>query len=107
MARKPILRRYGTAAREAESAGYDAIWLGDSVTVLERARGDCFTLMAAPALAAQRVAIGTVPLLMSLRQPVPLAHALATINVMAQGGADRREPRPHVKGRLNRGLLHA
>jgi len=73
------------AAREAESAGYDDIWLGDSITVLERARGDCLTLMAALAMTTRRVALGTVPLLMSLRQPVPLAHALATIDVIANG----------------------
>jgi alkanesulfonate monooxygenase SsuD/methylene tetrahydromethanopterin reductase-like flavin-dependent oxidoreductase (luciferase family) len=73
------------AAAAAEAAGYDDIWLGDSITTLERARGDCLTLMAALAMATQKVRIGTVPLLMSLRHPVPLAHALATIDVISKG----------------------
>jgi len=72
-------------AQDAEGAGYDAIWLGDSITTLDRARGDCLTLMAALAMATRSVRIGTVPLLMSLRHPVPLAHALATIDVISNG----------------------
>jgi alkanesulfonate monooxygenase SsuD/methylene tetrahydromethanopterin reductase-like flavin-dependent oxidoreductase (luciferase family) len=72
-------------AADAERAGYDDIWLGDSITTLERARGDCLTLMAALAMATKSIGIGTVPLLMSLRQPVTLAHALATIDVIANG----------------------
>jgi alkanesulfonate monooxygenase SsuD/methylene tetrahydromethanopterin reductase-like flavin-dependent oxidoreductase (luciferase family) len=72
-------------AAEAQSAGYDEIWLGDSVTTLDRARGDCLTLMAALAMATRTIAIGTVPLLMSLRHPVPLAHMLATIDVISNG----------------------
>ncbi len=72
-------------AADAERAGYDDIWLGDSITTLERARGDCLTLMAALAMATKTAGIGTVPLLMSLRQPVTLAHALATIDVISNG----------------------
>jgi len=72
-------------AEEAEAAGYDDIWLGDSITTLERARGDCLTLMAALAMATRKVLIGTVPLLMSLRHPVALAHSLATIDVISKG----------------------
>jgi alkanesulfonate monooxygenase SsuD/methylene tetrahydromethanopterin reductase-like flavin-dependent oxidoreductase (luciferase family) len=72
-------------AQHAEASGYDDIWLGDSVTVLERARGDCLTLMSALAMTTTKVRIGTVPLLMSLRHPVNLAHALATIDVISGG----------------------
>jgi alkanesulfonate monooxygenase SsuD/methylene tetrahydromethanopterin reductase-like flavin-dependent oxidoreductase (luciferase family) len=72
-------------AQRAEEMGWDHIWLGDSVTVLQRARGDCLTLMAALAMATRTVRIGTVPLLMSLRHPVTLAHALATIDVISNG----------------------
>lgn len=36
-------------------------------------------------MATRKVGIGTVPLLMSLRHPVPLAHALATIDVISKG----------------------
>jgi alkanesulfonate monooxygenase SsuD/methylene tetrahydromethanopterin reductase-like flavin-dependent oxidoreductase (luciferase family) len=72
-------------AQRAEQSGYDHIWLGDSVTVLQRARGDCLTLMSALAMATRTIRIGTVPLLMSLRHPVTLAHALATIDVISNG----------------------
>ncbi len=72
-------------AAEAERLGWDEIWLGDSITILERARGDCLTLMAALAMATRTVKIGTVPLMMSLRHPVPLAHALATVDVISNG----------------------
>ena len=72
-------------AKRAERSGYDHIWLGDSVTVLQRARGDCLTLMSALAMATETIRIGTVPLLMSLRHPVSLAHALATIDVISNG----------------------
>ena len=72
-------------AARAEETGWDQIWLGDSVTVLQRARGDCLTLMAALAMATKTIRIGTVPLLMSLRHPVTLAHALATIDVISNG----------------------
>jgi alkanesulfonate monooxygenase SsuD/methylene tetrahydromethanopterin reductase-like flavin-dependent oxidoreductase (luciferase family) len=72
-------------AQHAEASGWDDIWLGDSVTVLERARGDCLTLMSALAMATKTIGIGTVPLLMSLRHPVNLAHALATIDVISGG----------------------
>jgi hypothetical protein len=34
-------------AAQAEELGFDHLWLGDSVTVLDKARGDCLTTMAA------------------------------------------------------------
>jgi hypothetical protein len=34
-------------AAQAEELGFDHLWLGDSVTILEKARGDCLTTMAA------------------------------------------------------------
>lgn len=75
---------WGQAA-QAEAAGFDHVWLGDSVTILNRARGDCLTTMAALAMATKTIGIGTVPLLMSLRDPVVLAHMLATLDVISQG----------------------
>jgi alkanesulfonate monooxygenase SsuD/methylene tetrahydromethanopterin reductase-like flavin-dependent oxidoreductase (luciferase family) len=72
-------------ARDADEAGYDHLWLGDSVTVLDRARGDCLTTMAALSMAAKNAAIGTVPFLLSLRDPVLVAHSLATLDVISKG----------------------
>ena len=72
-------------AAQAEALGFDHIWLGDSVTVLDKARGDCLTTMAALAARTNKIRLGIVPMLPALRNPVLLAHALATIDVIANG----------------------
>jgi probable F420-dependent oxidoreductase len=71
----------------AETIGFDHMWLGDSprLSLLDRAHADCLTLMAALAAKTTRIKIGTVPLIMALRNPVLLAHALATLDVIASG----------------------
>lgn len=69
----------------AEQMNFDVIWLGDSVCILNRARGDCLTTMAALACKTDRIKIGTVPLIAALRNPVLLAHSLATVDVISQG----------------------
>src|SRR2546428_10774882 len=55
------------AARRAEQAGYDSVWVGDSL--LARPRGEPLTLLAAAAGATKRVALGTAVLLPLLRHP--------------------------------------
>jgi len=72
-------------ATQAEDLGFDHIWLGDSVTVLDKARGDCLTTMAALAARTSKIRLGIVPMLPALRNPVLLAHALATIDVISNG----------------------
>jgi alkanesulfonate monooxygenase SsuD/methylene tetrahydromethanopterin reductase-like flavin-dependent oxidoreductase (luciferase family) len=72
-------------AARAEELGFDHIWLGDSVTVLEKARGDCLTTMAALAARTEKIKIGAVPMLPALRNPVLLAHSLATLDVISKG----------------------
>ncbi len=72
-------------AARAEELGFDHIWLGDSVTVLEKARGDCLTTMAALVARTERIKIGAVPMLPALRNPVLLAHSLATLDVISKG----------------------
>jgi alkanesulfonate monooxygenase SsuD/methylene tetrahydromethanopterin reductase-like flavin-dependent oxidoreductase (luciferase family) len=72
-------------AAQAEELGFDHIWLGDSVTVLDKARGDCLTTMAALAVRTNKIRIGAVPMLPALRNPVLLAHALATLDVISKG----------------------
>ncbi len=72
-------------AAQAEQLGFDHIWLGDSVTVLDKARGDCLTTMAALAARTSGIKIGAVPMLPALRNPVLLAHALATLDVISKG----------------------
>jgi alkanesulfonate monooxygenase SsuD/methylene tetrahydromethanopterin reductase-like flavin-dependent oxidoreductase (luciferase family) len=83
-AAKSFDQLWADAAR-AEDLGFDHIWLGDSVTVLEKARGDCLTTMAALAARTERIKIGAVPMLPALRNPVLLAHALATLDVISKG----------------------
>src|ERR1044071_1281291 len=72
-------------AAQAEELGFDHIWLGDSVTVLDKARGDCLTTMAGLAARTEKIRLGAVPMLAGLRNPVLLAHALATIDVISKG----------------------
>lgn len=72
-------------ASQAEELGFDHIWLGDSVTVLDKARGDCLTALAALAARTEKIRLGAVPMLAALRNPVLLAHALATIDVISKG----------------------
>jgi alkanesulfonate monooxygenase SsuD/methylene tetrahydromethanopterin reductase-like flavin-dependent oxidoreductase (luciferase family) len=71
------------AARRAEAAGYDSVWAGDSL--LARPRGEPLTLLAGVAGATTRVRLGTAVLLPLLRHPLSLAHALATLDRIAQG----------------------
>src|SRR5262249_60957434 len=77
--------RLWSDAAQAEELGFDHMWLGDSVTVLDKARGDCLTIMAALAARTSKIRIGAVPMLPALRNPVLLAHALATLDVIAKG----------------------
>jgi alkanesulfonate monooxygenase SsuD/methylene tetrahydromethanopterin reductase-like flavin-dependent oxidoreductase (luciferase family) len=71
------------AARQAEKAGFDSVWAGDSL--LARPRGEPITLLAGVAGATSRVALGTAVLLPLLRNPLSLAHSLATLDRIAKG----------------------
>src|SRR6202022_1533168 len=71
------------AARRAENSGYDSVWVGDSL--LARPRGEPLTLLAAVAGATKRVALGTAVLLPLLRPPISMAHAVATLDRLAEG----------------------
>ena len=71
-----------TAVR-AEDAGFDSVWVGDSL--LARPRGEPLTLLAAIAGATTRISLGTAVLLPLLRHPLAMAHALATLDRVAAG----------------------
>ncbi len=81
----PTFDELWEGAALAEDMGFDHIWLGDSVTVLDKARGDCLALMAALGARTTKIKVGTVPLVPALRNPVLLAHTLATIDVISAG----------------------
>jgi alkanesulfonate monooxygenase SsuD/methylene tetrahydromethanopterin reductase-like flavin-dependent oxidoreductase (luciferase family) len=70
-------------AERAERLGFDSIWVGDSV--LARPRHEPMTLLAAVATRVGRVAVGTAVLLPALRNPVLLAHQVATLDQIAEG----------------------
>ena len=71
-------------AERAEQLGYDSVWVGDSV--LARPRHDAITLLAAAAARTKRVKLGTAVLLLpALRNPVLLAHQVATLDQVSGG----------------------
>jgi len=72
-----------TMAERAEAAGFDAVWIGDSITA--RPRHEPLTLMAAIAGRTRRVRLGTGVLLPALRNPVVLAHLIGTVDRVAEG----------------------
>ena len=72
-----------TMAERAEAAGFDSVWIGDSITA--RPRHEPLTLMAAIAARTRRVRLGTGVLLPALRNPVVLAHLIATVDRISEG----------------------
>lgn len=89
------------AARTAEELGYDSVWVGDSL--LARPRGEPVSLLSAIAGATSRVELGTAVLLPLLRNPLLLAHQLATLDHIAEGrlivcaGPGNELPGTHVE----------
>lgn len=70
-------------AARAEGLGFDSVWVGDSL--LARPRHDPLTLLAAVAARTKRVTLGTAVFLPALRNPVVLAHQLATLDQVSEG----------------------
>jgi probable F420-dependent oxidoreductase len=70
-------------AETAEALGFDSVWVGDSL--LARPRHDPLTLLAAVAARTRKVEMGTAVLLPALRNPVVLAHQVATLDRISEG----------------------
>src|SRR3954468_6303984 len=70
-------------AEKAEGMGYDSIWVGDSLTA--RPRHEPLALLAAVAARTKKVELGTAVLLPALRNPVLLAHQVATLDRLCEG----------------------
>jgi alkanesulfonate monooxygenase SsuD/methylene tetrahydromethanopterin reductase-like flavin-dependent oxidoreductase (luciferase family) len=87
--REQVMRGHSEAqsllglASRAAALGYDSLWLGDSV--LARPRHDPLTLLAAVAARVPNLTLGTAVLLPALRNPVLLAHQVATLDQIAEG----------------------
>jgi len=72
-----------TMAEHAEGAGFDSVWIGDSITA--RPRHEPLTLLAAVAARTKQVRVGTAVLLPVLRNPVALAQVLGTLDRVSEG----------------------
>ena len=79
LATAPLL----SLSEKAEALGYDSIWVGDSL--LARPRHEPLTLLAAVAARTTKVELGTAVLLPALRNPVVLAHLVATVDQISEG----------------------
>jgi probable F420-dependent oxidoreductase len=83
MSGRPATAPLLALAERAEAAGFDAVWIGDSLTA--RPRHEPLTLLAAVAARTRRVRLGTGVLLPALRNPVVLAHVVGTLDRVAEG----------------------
>ena len=70
-------------ADRAEDLGFDSVWVGDSL--LARPRHEPLTLLAGIAGRTKTVDLGTAVLLPTLRNPVILAHQVATLDQISEG----------------------
>lgn len=70
-------------ADRAEDVGVDSVWIGDSL--LAKPRHEPLALIAAIAGRTRRLRMGTAVLLPMLRNPVLLAHQVATIDQISEG----------------------
>jgi alkanesulfonate monooxygenase SsuD/methylene tetrahydromethanopterin reductase-like flavin-dependent oxidoreductase (luciferase family) len=86
-------------AERAHGLGFDSVWVGDSLTA--RPRHDPLTLLAGVAGRVANLTIGTAVLLPVLRNPVILAHQVATLDQLAEGklilGVGFAADRPNIR----------
>ena len=82
-ARRPPVETCWTMARRADEAGYDAVWVGDSIVA--KPRLEPLTTLAYLAGITNRVRLGTAVLLPALRHPVVLAHEISNVDQISRG----------------------
>lgn len=86
-------------AERAGALGFDSVWVGDSLTA--RPRHDPLTLLAAVSGRIPGLTIGTAVLLPMLRNPVILAHQVATLDQISEGklilGVGFAADRPNIR----------
>ena len=70
-------------AEQAEQAGLDSVWVGDSLTA--KPRLEPLTTLAAIAMRTKKVRLGTAVMLAALRHPVQLAQMSATVDTISGG----------------------
>jgi alkanesulfonate monooxygenase SsuD/methylene tetrahydromethanopterin reductase-like flavin-dependent oxidoreductase (luciferase family) len=84
-ARRPPVEECWAMARLADQAGYDAVWVGDSIVA--KPRLEPLTTLAYLAGITAAVRLGTAVLLPALRHPVVLAHQIANLDQISRGRA--------------------
>jgi alkanesulfonate monooxygenase SsuD/methylene tetrahydromethanopterin reductase-like flavin-dependent oxidoreductase (luciferase family) len=82
-ARRPDVEMCWHMARLADRAGYDAVWVGDSIVA--KPRLEAITTLAYLAGITERVQLGTAVLLPALRHPVVLANEIANVDNISRG----------------------
>jgi alkanesulfonate monooxygenase SsuD/methylene tetrahydromethanopterin reductase-like flavin-dependent oxidoreductase (luciferase family) len=82
-ARRPDVETCWTMARLADQAGFDAVWVGDSIVA--KPRLEPLTTLAYLAGITARVRLGTAVLLPALRHPVVLAQQIASVDQISRG----------------------
>ena len=82
-ARRPSVEACWEMARQADRAGYDAVWVGDSVVA--KPRLEALTTLAYIAAQTSRVRLGTAVLLPAFRHPVVLAQQIANLDQISRG----------------------
>jgi len=96
---RPDARPLLALAERAEALGYASVWVGDSL--LARPRHEPLTLLAGVAGRVPRVELGTAVLLPALRNPVLLAHQVATLDQVSEGrlilGVGFASDRPNIR----------
>jgi alkanesulfonate monooxygenase SsuD/methylene tetrahydromethanopterin reductase-like flavin-dependent oxidoreductase (luciferase family) len=81
--RRPDVDMCWRMARLADRAGYDAVWVGDSVVA--KPRLEAVTTLALLAGITERVRLGTAVLLPALRHPVVLANEISNLDNISRG----------------------
>jgi alkanesulfonate monooxygenase SsuD/methylene tetrahydromethanopterin reductase-like flavin-dependent oxidoreductase (luciferase family) len=82
-ARRPAVDECWEMARHCDRAGYDAVWVGDSIVA--KPRLEPLTTLAYVAAMTERVRLGTAVLLPALRHPVILAHQIGNLDQISRG----------------------
>jgi probable F420-dependent oxidoreductase len=80
---KPAAAPLLALAERAEALGYDSLWIGDSL--IDRPRHEPLVMLAGVAARTKRMLLGTGVLLPALRNPVQLAHQVATLDQISEG----------------------
>jgi alkanesulfonate monooxygenase SsuD/methylene tetrahydromethanopterin reductase-like flavin-dependent oxidoreductase (luciferase family) len=73
-------------AERAEELGFHSVWVGDSLTA--RPRVEALTTLAAVGSRTRRLRLGTAIFLAALRNPILLAHQLASLDWLTSGRID-------------------